>query len=62
MIQLNDQERAALCRLAETEKRDLRAQAVLLIRNALEHRGLIANEHAATPNASVQEGVSYVVA
>lgn len=40
-ITLRAEERDALHRLAETERRDPRAQAALLIRHELERRGLL---------------------
>lgn len=46
MIRLDEQENKALWQLAETERRDWRDQAALIIRAELERRGLIATEHA----------------
>lgn len=40
-ITLEDEERSALFILAERERRELRAQAAMLIREALERRGLL---------------------
>lgn len=41
LIKLFESERAALVRLAEMERRDPRDQAAILLREALEHRGLL---------------------
>ncbi len=49
-VPLNSDERRALGELAEREKRDLRDQAALIIRKALEARGLLPKrEHAEEP-------------
>lgn len=42
-VPLNDQERLALVQLAERERRDPRAQAAVLIRQALEKLGLLSS-------------------
>ena len=44
VISLDGDERVALVRLAERERRDPRAQAALMIRRELERQGLLPSE------------------
>jgi hypothetical protein len=55
MIRLEDQERDALIRLSQNEKRDPRAQAALIIREYLERRGLLLVNATPTAGASAQQ-------
>lgn len=43
-IRLTEEEREALYRSAETERRDMRQQAAWLIRSELKRRGLLAGD------------------
>lgn len=52
MITLQEDERRALITLSEQEKRDLRQQAVLIIRHDLQRRGLLP-EQADLPSLGV---------
>lgn len=61
-IALREDERNALDQLSMIERRDPRAQAALLIREALERRGLLASNAVATqPRAATAQEGGYVV-